>query len=118
MDRAQGVVVALEQAHETVEFAEGQVHRPPAAFADDMVVLPFDEVDNPGAMAEVDVLEMARLFEDIDGAIDRRRIDWGAGQLLNALVQIGSAEMIVVRLGQDPAHRSPGAGDAQSGCSQ
>jgi hypothetical protein len=83
-----------------------------------MVVLSFDQVDHAGTVAEVDVLEMAGLFEDVDSAVDRRRIDWRAGQLLNALMQIGSAEMIVVRLGQNLAHRPPGTGDAQAGCSQ
>lgn len=71
MDRAQGVIVALEQPHQGPEFVEGQVHRPSAAFADDMVMLSFDQVDNPGTVAEMDVLEMARLFEDVDSAIDR-----------------------------------------------
>lgn len=115
MDRTGPESVRSQHGSEVVEFADGQVDGASALLADDVVVLAeVDQVDDCGAVPEVNVPEMTGILEYVDRAIDGGWIYPPADQRLDLLMQIRRRQMIVVSFGQHLANSAAGDGDAKA----
>lgn len=116
MDRTGHEPVRPQHGREVVEFADRQIHGAPALLADDVMVLAeVDQVNDPGAVTEVNVTEVAGVLEDVDRAVDGGWIYARADQSLDLLMKIRRRQVIVVSLGQHLADGAAGDGDAKAG---
>jgi hypothetical protein len=116
MDRTAHEPVRPQQGGEVVEFIDRQIHGAPALLADDVMVLAeVDQMDDPGAVTEVNMTEVAGVLEHVDGAIDGGRIYPGADQSLDLLMKIRRRQVIVMSLRQHLADGAAGDSDAKAG---
>jgi hypothetical protein len=116
MDRSHRVSVDPEHGGEVFEFAERQINGSSAFLADDVVVFArVDQVDHSRSMTEMNVPQVARLLEHVDGAIDRGWVNLGTDQGLDLLMEVGRGQVIVMGFGQHLAHGSAGDCDTKTG---
>ena len=102
-------VAFLQPVEEPAHFGERDVLGAPANFADDVMVFGFfHQVDHSRTMAKVNVVKMARVFQGLNGSIDRRLI-YGFAELgFGPGPEVGRGEVLVMRCRQHPTDGPPG----------
>ncbi len=108
-------VAAGESLEGLDNLIDRDVHRLPAVFADEVLVVGLGaQVDDGRAVAEVDVMQDAEPFENVDRPIDRRLVDADARNLLGALTDLRGIEMHIAARSECIAHRPARRCDAET----
>lgn len=95
-----------------------EIHGLAAAFAVQVVVLAgFAQVHDPGAMAEMHMMEESRAFQSFQGPIDGREVDSWVGTL-NSLQEVGRCQVLGLGTRQHPADSAPGCSEPEPIASQ
>jgi hypothetical protein len=101
MYRRWGKAVPLGHGREyPVEFFQRNVNGPPTRFTDEMVMIgPLGDMDDAGAVTEMDVVQPTDGFEHIERAIHGRLVDLDSGLVDSSAPDIGGGQVILVTLG-------------------
>src|SRR5690606_25499455 len=93
VDGVRPVVVAFEQVAQRAQLLDGQVDGAPTQITNEMVMMAtLGEMDDAGAVPQMDVMDDPRLLESVDRSIDRGEVDRPAQNLLGAVLQLRHRE--------------------------
>ena len=97
-----------------LELGKGHVNDASAVLANQVMVLGHNrQMNHPGSVPRVDVMQVAALLQSVESSVHRRLVDRRSNPHLRTGLDLGRAEMCLGRFGQYFTDRAPGSSDAE-----